>query len=668
MNRKFLHFSFIIFLFSSVALIAQKKDSNTMIFGKTYTKEQVKEMNGVIRCATTEYETFLQKQNPDRMTDAQFEAWLAPFVADAKANKSQNGGIVTIPVVVHVIHNGQAVGTAPNITDNQVISQITVMSQDFRKMSGTPGFNTNAVGADTQIQFELAKVDPNGNPTNGIDRVNLCQASWSTDEIDSKVKPQTIWDPTLYMNMWSVNFTDTSLLGYAQFPSSSGLSGLSSNGGLASTDGVVANYSTFGSVAFDDGTFLLAAPYNRGRTMTHEVGHFLGLRHIWGDTTCGDDYCADTPTAQGANSVCSSPIAGCVAGQFAMTANYMDYTIDTCMNIYTIDQTSRFTAVMNNSPRRASLKTSTKNVAIPLFANDAEIKFENGCNLSPLPCETLPTTFTIKLTNRGTNILSNAIINYTLNGTTQTYNYTGSLAQDKTAIISIPVAASVPSGTITGALTSVNGTTDSRASNNTFSAQFISNGAQNFQFNTVVYKLQRDVYGSETTWDLKNSAGATLFTGGPYTNASSQPLITQTWNLPSNDCYTFTIYDSEDDGICCDYGSGYFSLKSVDGTSTIYEGGSFGSQDVVRFKTSTLSTAESVKPNISIYPNPAQDIINITNVSDRSSYLIYNTAGQIVSSGNIKAGKVYISELVIGNYILKVLDKASEINFKFIKR
>ncbi|WP_066434569.1 hypothetical protein [Chryseobacterium sp. CCH4-E10] len=158
-------------------------------------------MNGFIRCASTEYEQMLQKNDPERMSDAQFEAWLSPLIENAKNNKSQNGGIITIPVVVHVIHSGQALGIAPNITDNQVKSQITVMNNDFRRLAGTPGFNSDPVGADTMIQFALAKVDPNGNPTNGIDRLNLCEASWSTTDINAFVKPMTIWDPTRYMNM-----------------------------------------------------------------------------------------------------------------------------------------------------------------------------------------------------------------------------------------------------------------------------------------------------------------------------------------------------------------------------------------------------------------------------------------------------------------------------------
>src|SRR5690606_37087853 len=214
-----------------------------------------------------------------------------------------------------------------------VISQITVLNNDYRRMLGTPGYNNNPVGADTMIQFALAKQDPNGNPTNGINRVNLCQPSWSMGAIDDVVKPATIWDPSSYLNMWSVRFSNNGLLGYAQFPSGSGLTGLNNNMGPANTDGVVSDFATFGSIAYNDGSFMLNAPFNRGRTMTHEVGHWLGLIHIFGNGSCGNDYCADTPVHQGMNYGCPVNNVSCFPPTLEMPQNYMDYTNDSCMNI-----------------------------------------------------------------------------------------------------------------------------------------------------------------------------------------------------------------------------------------------------------------------------------------------------------------------------------------------
>lgn len=656
------------------AQVKQTKDIN--VFGKTYSQTDLAKSNGFIRCATVEYENYLQNQYPNRMNEAEFEAWIKPLIENAKVNKSESGGVITIPVVVHVIHNGEALGVAPNITDAQVISQITVMNEDFRRMALTPGFNNNPVGADTMIQFALAKVDPNGNPTNGIDRVNMCKYSWSTEDdsnnetIDSMLKPATIWDPTQYMNMWSVRFSDNSLLGYAQFPSNSTLTGLPANGGPANTDGVVANYTTFGSIDYSDGTFFLNAPYNRGRTMTHEVGHFLGLRHIWGDdgnpAVCATDYCNDTTPAHEENYGCPS-VSSCTVGLFEMVENYMDYTDDACMNLFTVDQKARITAVMNNSPRRSTLRTSTKDIAIPLFANDAELKVERSCSL-----ENCSSAVNLTLYNRGTTLLTSALITYTVNGgAPQTYNWSGSLAQDKFATFPVPVGSSVTSGPVTASITTVNGGVDQRVTNNVATGDFIASPAPaSYGFNTVVFTLQRDRFGSETKWFLKNNAGTIIAQGGPYSNSSTLPaLITQTWNLTANTCYTFTIYDDYQDGICCGGGgNGFARIKSQDGLTTIFEATNFGASASKSFGFNLLAASEAELTDVNIYPNPATDVLNITKVSDKATYTIHNTVGQIVSKGNVKANKVSVDRLTKGVYIMTLNYEGKTMSHKFIKK
>lgn len=635
--------------------------------------EEITETNGFERCSTIEYEKYLQAKYPGRMTESQFENWLAPLIENAKNNKSQNGNIITIPVVVHVIHSGQNLGTAPNIVDEQVISQITVMNNDFRKMLNTPGYNTNAVGADVQIQFALAKVDPAGNPTNGIDRVNLCQDNWTRESIEGFVKPQTIWNPNIYMNMWSVSFADASLLGYAQFPSSSGLQGLSANGGLASTDGVVANFATFGSRDYNtNNNFLLSAPYDKGRTMTHEVGHFLGLRHIWGDASCGTDYCADTPTAHTANYVCNTNIASCTDPSIMeMVRNYMDYTPDTCMNIFTNDQKTRIRTVMDVSPRRMQLKSSTADQAIGLFPNDAELKMDGGCNSES--CGGGAVRFS--LYNRGTANLTSATINYTISGgTTQTYNWTGNLAQDKYSIISIPVPGSIPTGSpVSASIVSVNGTTDQRSTNNVIDGMYNKPVAPQYvpSATTVNFNLQLDYYGSETMWTLKNSAGQIVKYGGPYPDVSNPTqttplptLISQTWSLAPG-CYVFTISDAYGDGL--DYG-GYVDL-STPGGQMIYHGDTnIGSYASKGFTTVVLGTEEiNKKDNLNIYPNPTHDILNITKVSNKAKFEIHNTVGQLVKTGDINNNQVRVAELVKGTYIITINDGKISESIKFIK-
>ncbi len=360
-------FRFLVLLVAlvSIQLQAQKRPvTNGFHMEYNQASRAFFEESGYVKCATVEYNQALRQQHPEIGTEDQFESWMSQKIQELRAQRAANPtnttDVITIPVVIHIIHNGEPIGTAPNITDAQAMSQITVMNEDYRRLLGSRGYNTHPDGADVEIEFCLASTDPNGNPTNGIDRQNLGQSSWSTTAINSTVKPNTIWDPTKYMNMWTVNFSDTTLLGYAQFPNNSGLPGLNANNGNANTDGVVANYNAFGSMDHDDGTFIMNNTYQYGRTMTHEVGHFLGLRHTWGDGDCSvDDYCDDTPNSGDANYGCPTGTDSCAGGDVDMIENYMDYTDDDCMNIFTKDQKDRILIVMQNSPRRVELVTSS---------------------------------------------------------------------------------------------------------------------------------------------------------------------------------------------------------------------------------------------------------------------------------------------------------------------
>lgn len=646
-------------------------------------KERMLGPNGIERCGTVENEANLKKKYPERLSTEEFEKWVAPLIEKAQANKSQNGTVITIPVVVHVIHSGQNVGVAPNISDAQVMSQITVMTNDFRKKINTPGFNNNPVGADTEIQFVLAKVDPNGNPTNGIDRVNLCRDYWGRGDensgyenyIDSVVKPKTIWDPTKYMNMWSVDFADSGLLGYAQFPSNSTLQGISPNGGLAATDGVVAGYFTFGSMDYNDGSFIMMPGYDKGRTMTHEVGHFLGLRHIWGDNTCATDYCADTPTAHGANYICNPAKPSCTdPSVFEMVQNYMDYTNDTCMNIYTNDQKTRIRTVMDNSPRRLELKASTTDQPIPLFANDAEIKYDGGCSLGVLNCGA--GVLRLIITNRGTGNLTSAAISYTINGgATQTYNWTGNLAQDKSNVINIPVDGSVASSPVSFSIASVNGGADQRATNNTASGNYVKPVTPTyFGTTTVTFKLLRDRFGQETRWNLKNSAGQIVKSGAYQNSEDTDPdpvLISEVWTLPE-DCYAFTISDDYGDGLVEVSPAGvpgYVDLLTSSGQTIFHLDGEFSYETKVFSTKESLSTAEvNKKNNFGVYPNPVNDVLNITGLSGETQFEIHNAVGQLVKKGKTNDNQIRVADLVKGVYVITLNNTKVSENIKFVKK
>ncbi|GAA3918656.1 M43 family zinc metalloprotease [Hymenobacter algoricola] len=265
------------------------------------------------------------------------ERQTAEVLAGNGANRTN--AIVTIPVVVHVIYNT----TAQNVPQAQIDAQIRVLNEDFAKTnadaSQIPSLFTG-VAASTNVRFVLAKRDPNGAATTGVIRKSTKTRSFSSNDAvkSSSRGGSDAWPADKYLNLWLCNLGN-GLLGYAQFP-----------GGAAATDGVVCLYSSV-----PGGT---ATSYNKGRTATHEVGHWLNLRHIWGDATCGNDLVSDTPTQQTSNGGCPAfPKVTC-GNQGDMSMNYMDYTYDACMYMFTTGQSSRMDALFATGGARTGLITS----------------------------------------------------------------------------------------------------------------------------------------------------------------------------------------------------------------------------------------------------------------------------------------------------------------------
>ncbi len=317
-----------------------------------------------LRCATVEAHEMLRERHPEIGSDEEFEEWLQKSI-EAFQQKSGDTEVVSLPVVFHVIHTNEAVGGNDNLSPALINAQLEQINNDFRRIQGSSGFNTNPVGADTRIEFCMAIVDPNGEPMAepGVNRVNTQSLGFNTQPysiqyMDNTVKPITQWDPAQYINIWVARinfFFFLPIEGYAQFPSQSGLPGLNPDEGPANSDGVVVRHRTVGSTDLPNPQ---GGNFGQGRTLTHELGHFFGLRHIWGDGNCSaDDFCDDTPNSSGSTSGCPSNKVTCDTPD--MIENYMDYTDDACMNIFTMCQKTRMQAVMANSPRRGSLINST---------------------------------------------------------------------------------------------------------------------------------------------------------------------------------------------------------------------------------------------------------------------------------------------------------------------
>jgi hypothetical protein len=688
---------FKVLLFANLIILTlgfsqQKKANQKLLYGKKVTTKTNPE-NGLVRCVTTEYELALQRLFPERATTAAFENWIAPQIAKMKANQAAGKStsvVVTIPVVIHIIHNGTAIGTGANIAEARAISQITVLNQDFRRMTGTPGFNTNPVGADIEIQFCLAKTDPDGALTTGINRVNLGVANWSTmAQVEGTLKPQTQWDPTRYFNIWVCQFSSAptaelaGTLGYAQFPSTSGLAGLGVNGGLAATDGVIIDYRTFGSKTLANvGTYF--TDNDKGRTATHEIGHCFGLRHIWGDGT-GDettaspdctatDYCADTPQAGWEHYVCGTFDTCPGSPGNDMVENYMDYSADACMNLFTQNQKDRMQAVLTNSPRRASLVTSTTCNNGQTYGYNAALKVVNlntaSCSVSFAP--------TLTITNKGTNTLTSAVVSYNIDGGTNvTYNWAGSLATNAAVNFTIPtISAGYGNHIFNYAIQTLNtNNTDQYSFNDAKSEAF--SLVTNVNTNTVTINIQRDIYGSETSWSLiNNTTSATIASGSGYidTNTFLPPVFTQTVNVVNGNCYTFTINDSFGDGICCDYGPGFYELKATD-NSIIAAGGEFGATESKNFgiNLNLSNQAFNTLSKIRLYPNPANEQITIShnNLEELPDNIhIYNYLGQCTYTKKINGLSdltIAISSYSSGVYFMKLEKEGVTKTLKFIK-
>ena len=303
-------------------------------------------------CHTVELEQNLQTKYPNRFNEQQFEEIIQTLSNQKERSRSVADEVYYIPTIVHVVHNGEAIGNGSNISYDQVMSQFDVLNEDFRRVGN--GSNDDPIGADAYIEFYPVLQNPDGTPLSeeGINRVDGEKAFWGEVDIETNLKPNTVWDTDRFFNIWVVPFGGDldGVLGYAQFPSLSGLPGLGNDEGPAQTDGIVIGYQFFGN------TGNVSAPFDQGRTATHEVGHWLGLRHIWGDGGCSvDDYCADTPPAAEPNVGCPDSDTCPQDDLMDMVENYMDYTDDACMNIFTQDQKDRMRIVLENSIRRQSL-------------------------------------------------------------------------------------------------------------------------------------------------------------------------------------------------------------------------------------------------------------------------------------------------------------------------
>ncbi len=479
----------------------------------------------VLRCGTSDYLLELMRKDPtlkarmeanqERLNQALLNKIQLRKLKGATSLREES--TVTIPVVVHIVLPDPTI-----VTDADVAWQISKMNTDFA------GLNADSVLAGpfaslfghSGIQFCLAQQDPNGNPTNGIDRVNssITFTRFSVDDIKSTTTcGANSWDATRYFNIWVGTSTDGTL-GIATFP----------DAGIAELQGIAIMYKSFGN----NPAYVYSA-FNLGRTAVHETGHYFFARHIWGDGVCSPDFPTvsglpdfidDTPPQSGPTSGCPSgtTATGCSGASNPpgrMYQNYMDYTNDACYCMFTLNQVARMEAALDIF--RASLKTSNACTPATLATNDAALAailkpFAGNC--STAPDNSFCTPFfapSVRLKNTGSATLTSVVINAQVDNLAPvSTNWNGSLVSQASTQANLnPVTAGVGLHTIKIYVTNPNNTTDQKNSNDTLystftiSAQITGPVTEDFEspgFPPANWRIINP--GNDTTWALTTAA------------------------------------------------------------------------------------------------------------------------------------------------------------------
>ncbi len=470
------------------------------------------------KCGTDQYELLHKNKLLNPENEAQFENWISKKISESKAIRpfsTKADEILIIPVVVHVIHQGEELGSKSNIPDEQILSQIELLNKDFRRLNAD-AVNTPLeflpVASDVRLEFALARRDPDGLLTNGIVRQKgpLGKYGFSTDK---QLKMQSYWPAEDYLNFWVTTLSDD-FLGYAQFPVSN-LPGLDSDQTISRlTDGIVVDFKYLG-----EGYNALA--FSKGRTATHEIGHFLGLKHIWGSDCSINDYCEDTPNKSTSTQGC--PVAGSIetCGSVDMFQNYLDLSDDDCMNLFTICQAQRMRMILENSPRRKSLLTSNALKDPIMVADDLGIKEI----ISPVMrnCEQIINP-QVEVKNYGTNTITDFKISLYIDGNlveTKTENTV--ISELLSSIVSFGEI-TIPeyeAGTFEFIIEETNNSTDGNSENNVKSIQAKYSDEQ-------LIPYFQNFNSTLSSWQLTNSNDSTASWSkiqAPYDQIDNQAMV-----------------------------------------------------------------------------------------------------------------------------------------------
>lgn len=606
-------------------------------------------------CATHEHYLQQLSQHPEMAREMQrIEAFTEDFARQQDQQKT-TAAIYNIPVVVHVLYNT----AAQNISDAQIQSQISQLNLDYQKLNSDVSLVPSAFSslvADCQVQFCLAQRDPSGNATTGIIRKSTTKTSFSADNDDAKSSTtggDNAWPAGSYLNLWVVPAITSGgqpgILGYAQFP-----------GGPAATDGVVIGYNYFGT------TGTLSAPYNKGRTATHEIGHWLNLRHIWGDDNgacSGSDLVGDTPNQGAENYGCPSfPHVSCSNGPNGdMFMNYMDYTDDACMYMFSNGQKTRMHAVLATGGARATLASSlgctppaTGTCATPAGLNATGItaaaatlnwSAASGATSYNVQWKTSAASTWNTVSNvTGTSyslsgLASSTVYNYQVQtncsgGTTSAYSSTASFTTAAAGCTdayepneSMTAAASIPVNTAVSA--KISSTTDK----------------DYFKFtnSSSAPKIKVTLSGLPADYDLKlyNSSG-TLLATSQNGGTTSETITYNTTTVGTYYAYVYGYNGANSNTVC-------YNLLAQTSASNFRE---------------INAVSEKTTGNITLYPNPAKGEFYFdynTDAPQDGTLSVVDQAGRVCKTIDLhlEAGhntpRVDVSNLSAGFYFIRLV-------------
>jgi hypothetical protein len=363
---------------------------------------------------------------------------------------------VYIPVVFHVVLPNPAV-----VTDAQIQAQLDTLNHDFFGSNADsvkiPAYFKSLFGK-SGIQFCLAQRTPDGDPTNGIERTTSFAGNFSVDDGVKHVSTggANSWNPDKYFNVWVCPMSG-GILGYATFP----------NDGAPDEQGVVIEYRSLPGGSFTG--------FNGGKTLTHETGHYFNLYHIWGDddgACTGTDFVGDTPNQSDATNGCYSGIRtdNCTtSGNGIMFQNYMDYSDDACLVMFTTEQVSRMQAALNTY--RASL-LSSDGCQPPVLKNyNVQLRSIDGPSIRICDPSFKPS---VTIRNRGIQTLTSLVITAKVdNGNASVYNWTGTLASFASTSITLNnMGTTAGHHILTVYVSAPNGQADEEISNDTLTLDF----------------------------------------------------------------------------------------------------------------------------------------------------------------------------------------------------